>query len=252
MTARIPHILLLLYLMLSCGSTFARDVKIIFLQYTPPYVFENGDGIVVDIVRAALEPAGYKVVPIYLPIGRGAELFAKKRADGTTSIREDSRLVTNYSDDFIQYPNRAFALKASKQSIRSINDLQDKRVIAFQDAHKYLGADFSRVMTKNRHYQEMANQENQTLLLLSGEVDVAVMDESIFRFYREKLIAEGKVPRSTEVDVFALFPPTWFKAAFLDAKVRDDFNRGLATLRQNGRYNGIYRKYIEEYFAKKR
>jgi hypothetical protein len=96
-----------------------------------------------------------------------------------------------------------------------------------------------------------ANQEIQTLMLLLGRIDVAVMDESIFRFYREKLIAEGKAPRATEYEVFSLFPPTPYKTAFIDAKVRDEFNRALSAMRRDGRYGAIYRKYIDEYFVVK-
>ncbi|MBS1159643.1 MAG: extracellular solute-binding protein, family 3 [Proteobacteria bacterium] len=250
--SRLCRTLFLVCLTLSWGQAISRELKIVFFQYTPPYVFENGGGIVVDIVRAALEPAGYQISPVYLPIGRGSDLFAKKRVDGTTIIREDSRLVTNYSDDLMQYPNRAFALKTAKLSIKSVADLKDRSIVAFQDAHKYLGDEFARVVSSDRHYQEISNQEKQVLLLLQGQVEVAVMDENIFRFYREKLIAEGKIERSVEVDIFPLFPPTPFKAAFIDPKVRDDFNRGLATLRRDGRYNATYRKYIEEYFSAKR
>lgn len=245
------RVLSLVCLSLFWGQAFSGELKIVFFQYTPPYVFENGQGIVVDIVRAALEPAGYQITPIYQPIGRGSDLFAKKRVDGTTIIRENSRLVTNYSDTFMQYPNRAFALKDRKFSIKSVDDLKDKNVVAFQDAHKYLGDDFSRVAAANRRYQEVSNQEKQVFMLLLGQIEVAVMDENIFRFYREKLISEGKVERSAEVDVFPLFPPTLFKAAFIDPKVRDAFNRGLAALRASGRDRAIHRKYIDEYFSGK-
>lgn len=233
------------------GQAFSSELRIVFFQYTPPYVFENGQGIVVDIVRAALGPAGYQVTPIYLPIGKGSDLFVKKRVDGTTIIREDSHLVTNYSDTFMLYPNRAFALKNRRFSIKSVDDLKGKNVVAFQNAHKYLGDGFARVTSANRHYQEVSNQEKQVLMLLQGRIDVAVMDENIFRFYQEKLISEGMVERSAEVDVFPLFPLTPFKAAFIDPKVRDAFNRGLATLRSSGRDKSIHRKYIEEYFSSK-
>lgn len=246
---RLSSTLFLMLMLLPWASVQARDLKIIFSQYTQPYVFEQGNGIVVDIVRSALEPAGYRVVPVYVPIGRGFQLFAEKRVDGTAIIRENSGLEANYSDDFMQYHNRAFALKSRQLRLRSFDDFRDMTVVGFQNAYKYLGDEFGRAVAANPNYKEMANQETQTLMLLLGRIDVAVMDESIFRFYREKLIAEGKAPRSVVYEVFPLFPPTPYKTAFVDAKVRDDFNRGLAALRRDGRYEAIYRKYIEQYFA---
>lgn len=250
-TIRAYNLFFLICLALSCSHVQARELKIIFSQYTPPYVFENGQGIVVDIVREALKPAGHTVLPVYAPIGRGFELFAEKRVDGTAIIRENSGLAANYSDDFMQYHNRAFTLKSRRHTLSKLADLKGKTVVAFQNASKYLGEDFGRVMAGNANYKEMANQEIQTLMLLLGRIDVAVMDESIFRFYREKLIAEGKAPRATEYEVFPLFPPTPYKTAFIDAKVRDEFNRALSAMRRDGRYEAIYRKYIDEYFMVK-
>ena len=251
MSIRILRIFFLICLALPWSLAQARDLKIIFSQYTPPYVFEKGDGIVVDIVREALKASGHTVAPVYVPIGRGFELFAEKRVDGTAIIRENSGLKANYSDDFMQYHNRAFTLKSRQLKLDKLADLKDKAVVAFQNANKYLGEDFGRVVAENPNYKEMANQEIQTLMLLLGRIDVAVMDESIFRFYREKLIAEGKAPRATEYDVFPLFPPTPYKTAFIDPRIRDVFNRELSAMRRDGRYEAIYRKYIDEYFALK-
>jgi polar amino acid transport system substrate-binding protein len=252
LSTRILHIFFLIFFALPWGLTYARELKIIFSQYTPPYVFEEGDGIVVDIVREALKASGHTVVPVYAPIGRGFELFAEQRVDGTAIIRENSGLAANYSDEFMQYHNRAFTLKSRQHRLNTLEDFKDKSVIAFQNANKYLGEDFGRAVAKNPHYKEIANQETQTLMLLLGRIDVVVMDESIFRFYREKLISEGKASRSTEYEVFALFPPTPYKTAFIDAMIRDEFNRELKIMRNDGRYEAIYRKYIDEYFTIKR
>lgn len=236
-------------LVLPWGLTHARELKIIFSQYTPPYVLEEGGGIVVDIVSEALKASGHTVLPVYVPMGRGFELFAEQRVDGTAIIRENSGLVANYSDDFMQYHNRAFTLKSRPHRLETLEDLKDKTVVAFQNANKYLDEDFGRVVAQNPHYKEMANQETQTLMLLLGRIDVAVMDESIFRFYREKLISEGKAERSTDYEAFALFPPTPYKTAFTDAHIRDAFNRELKAMRSDGRYDAIYRKYIDDYFT---
>ncbi len=249
-----PKLLQLILLALLAGpwgTAISAELKVVFSQYTPPYVLEKGDGIVVDIVRAALEPAGYKIDPVFAPMGRGLDLYAKKRVDGITTIRESSRLSTNYSDAFIQYHNRVFSLAESGYAIKTMADIKDRSIIAFQDAHKYLGNEFSNAVAGNRRYQEMANQEKQTLALLLGKADLIVMDESVFHYYREKLIAEEKVARSVEVSHFSLFPPTPYKAAFSDPKVRDDFNLGLDAIRRNGRYQAIYKKYIDEYFVVK-
>lgn len=252
MKARLFKIMLALSLMATMGQATARELKLVFSQYMPPYVFENDSGIVVDIVRTALETAGYQVKPLYVPIARGFKMFSEKQVDGTTIIQESSGVKAFYSDNFMQYHNRAFTLKASKLSIQNIDDLKDKSIIAFQHADKYLGEEFGRMAAANKKYKEMAQQDAQTHMVLLGRTDVAVMDESIFKYYREKLVSEGKADRNQAIETFGIFPPTPYKAAFNDAKVRDDFNREINAMKKDGRYEAIYRKYTEQYFAIKK
>ena len=242
---------------LLCAALFgaeahAAELKIIFTQYTPPYVLEQDSGIVVDIVRTALEASGYRVKPVYVPIGRGFKMFAERQVDGTTIIQEGSGLKAHYSDHFMQYHNRAFALKSRNFSIKGVADLKDKSIVAFQNADKYLGAEFGKLAAANPQYKEIAQQEAQTHMLFLGRTDVAVMDESIFRFYRAKLAAEGKTEAGQDYAGFEIFPPTPYKPAFNDPKVRDDFNRGIAAMRKDGRYDAIYKKYADKYFAIKK
>ncbi|MBV8468692.1 MAG: transporter substrate-binding domain-containing protein [Burkholderiaceae bacterium] len=249
MRVTILRFLCLTLLALGMNGARAKELKIIFSKYTPPYVFEDDrGGIVVDIVKTALESAGYTIQPIYVPIGRGFKMFADKQVDGTTIIQESSGLKAFYSKDFMQYYNRAFALKARNFNIRSIADLGDKSIIAFQNADKYLGTDFGKMAAANHKYKEMAQQEAQVHMLLLGRMDVAVMDESIFRYYRERLISQGAADKSQAYIGFDIFPPTSFKAAFNDPAIRDEFDKGIAAMRKDGRYDAIYKKYTSQYF----
>jgi polar amino acid transport system substrate-binding protein len=245
-------LLILMWTGLMSAQVSAEELKIVFGQYTPPYVFEDGTGIVVDITRGALESSGHKVTPVYAPLGRVLRLFAEKQVDGSTVIQEGSGLKAEYSDDFMRYHNRAFVLKSRNLSIRNLGELRGKSIIAFQTATKYLGEEFARAVAGNPNYRELAQQDAQVNMLLLGRTDIAVMDESIFRYYREKLISEGKADRNQEYVGFDIFPPTPYKAAFRDAKIRDDFNKGIAAMQKDGRYDAIYRRYIDQYFAVKK
>lgn len=245
----IMRLLFLLYSFLAYHCAGAQDLKVIFTKYTPPYVFENETGIVVDIVGTALASSGYKINPVYVAIGRGFKMFSDKQVDGTSIIQENSGLQAYYTDDFMQYHNRAFALKSRNFDIKSVADLKGKSIVSFQNASKSLGDEFRKAVTANSKYKEMAQQEAQVKLLLLGRTDIIVMDESIFRYFRQKLIDEGKVDKSQEYVGFEIFSPTPFKAAFHDSRIRDVFNREIAAMRKDGRYEAIYRKYNSQYFA---
>jgi polar amino acid transport system substrate-binding protein len=246
------RLMFLLYSLLACAHASAQDLKIIFSKYTPPYVFEDDSGVVVDIVRTALTGSGYKVTPVYVPIGRGLKMFSDKQVDATTIVQENASQQAYYSNDFMQYHNRAFALKSRNFDIRSISDLKGKSIISFQNSSKFLGEEFRQLATRNPKYKEMAQQEAQVQVLLLGRTDVAVMDESIFRYYRQKLISEGKIAKDQEFVSFNIFPPTPYKAAFHNPIIRDAFNKGIAAMRKDGRYEAIYRRYDQQYFAIKK
>ncbi len=226
----------------------AKPIHVIFSSYTPPYVFENGTGIVIDIVTEALNPAGYKVVPVFLPLGRGFKMFADREIEATSVIKKNAGLKNAfYSDYFMQYHNYAITLKSGPR-VDSISDLASLDVIAFQNAHLYLGKAYGEQVSSNPNYKELPNQEIQVLMLLSGRTDVAVMDKSIFRFYKNKLISEGKVSANVAVVLNNLFEPTRYRTAFIDRHIRDAFNQGLKKLYESGRYDEIYENYTDKYF----
>lgn len=243
---------LLLLLLLGSAQAEEKSISVVFSGSTPPYVIkENDSGIVIDIVREALAQRGYRVTPVYLPIGRGSKMFAERKVDATSIIKKSSGLKNaHYSGYFMQYHNFAFALKTPgrRVHIESVADLGGLDVIAFQYAHRYLGEEFGAAVKDSPHYREFADQETQVRMLLKGRTDVAVMDRSIFEFYKRKLIAEGDVPADVQVMRFDLFAPSKYRTAFVEATVRDEFEKGLQALRDSGRYAEIYRYYTERYF----
>ncbi|MGM0593436.1 MAG: substrate-binding periplasmic protein [Pseudomonadota bacterium] len=239
-------------LILPLSLTAEETISVIFSGSTPPYVIQEQDrGIVVDIVSEALALKGYRVEPVYLPIGRGSRMFAERKVDATSIIKTSSGLKdAHYSDHFMQYHNFAFTLKrpGRRVHIESVEELAHLDVIAFQYAHRYLGEAFGEAVRDNPRYREFADQETQARMLLKGRTDVAVMDRSIFEFYMRKLIAAGDVPADVEVARFNLFEPSKYRTAFVDPQLRDAFEAGLAQLRESGRYEAIYRHYTESYF----
>jgi polar amino acid transport system substrate-binding protein len=226
----------------------AAELRMIFTQYTPPYVIEDGSGILVEIVRTALESSGHTVKPVYVPIGRGFKMFTEKQADGTTILLESSGVKAQYSQNFMQYHNRAFALKARKSADPHDRRLEGQVGHRVPERRKVPGR---RLPSCGRGQSEI--QGNGT----TGRPDpyAAALPNrcrghgrSIFRFYRQKLINEGKADRTQEYVGFNIFPPTPYKAAFHEPKVRDDFDKAIAAMRKDGRYDAIYRKYAERYF----
>ncbi len=214
----------------------------------PYYIPEIESGIELDIVREAMALKGYRIVFRYLtPVQwlRDIELL-KRTVDGVLTVSGLSRIAASYSNVHIIFENIAISLQKNNFTIFSIDNLMDKSVMAFQGAATYLGDEFAAMAEANPRYQEIVNHEELVSLLFSGHADVIVIDKRIFRFYQRHFKYSNRIRRmaaNQEVTTHDLFLPTPYKVAFLDEKVRDDFNAGLDELRRSGRYERIIRKY---------
>ena len=230
-------------------TIYAKDIQVAFSPSTPPYVFKNETGITVDIVKESLAIKGHLLTPIFVSIGRGFKLFKDGYIDATTIIKKNSGLDAFYSDYFMQYHNAIFALRSNHYRINSLSQLSDYYLIGFQNAHKYLGKEFESVIQKSKNkYNEVPDQKMQVLKLLKGHTDIIVMDRHIFKFYKQELISEGKVPKNIQTTLYELFPPTKYRVSFKDERLLNDFNAGLHILKESGRYDEIYHYYSSQYF----
>lgn len=240
---------ILFMIMVLTTMLFAKEINVVFSYSTPPYAFKDGSGIVLSLVKEALAYKGHTINPVYVNMGRAFELFREGHVDANPIIQTSSGLEAFYSDDFMQYHNAAFILKKKHIKIDKIEDLKDLHTIAFQNAHVYLGEEFGEIAkVADKKYIEIADQKQQVSMLLNGRTEVAIMDRHIFTFYKNLLIQEKKVDENIEVELIELFPPTPYKAAFKDEKIRDDFNEGIKYLKKSGKYDEIYDIYSKKYF----
>ncbi len=208
----------------------------------PPYnIPEMDSGIEMDIVREALGGKGYVIQAKYVPFGRVKRELMDGEVDAALTINPDSGIEAFYSDEHLICQNVVVTLQKNHFRIRSVDDLKERSVLAFQDARLYLGKAFASMASHNDRYKEIAKQELQINLLYTDRVDAIVLDKNIFSYYRNR---NDMVDVSQPVDVWQIFPPTPFRVAFMNRQVRDDFNEGLKRLRESGRYDEIVRKYI--------
>ncbi len=231
-------------------SLFAKDIQMLFATSTPPYVFKDGSGIVLSIVKEALAYKNHTVKPVFLEMGRGFEMFKNGYVDATSIIKQTSGIEAFYSDYFMQYHNYAFVLSSNKNiKIDSIKDLKPYHISAFQNARVFLGKEFENtVADMGKKYREIADQKLQVYMFLKNRTQVAVMDRHIFQYYTNMLVSENKIDKDIKVEKAELFEPTRYRTAFRDKSLRDDFNEGLAALKKNGRYDEIYEEYGKKYF----
>ncbi len=221
----------------------AKKLKVAVGLSIPPYVIkEESRGIEFDILKEVLASRGYEMEPVYVPLGRTLHLIKYGQVDGIMSTGQEG-LPGCYTDPHITYWNFAITLKSQNLKIKSVEDLQDKRVISFQNAKNYLGDTFKEMALSNKKYVEIADQSIQNKLLFLGRTDVVVADRFIFEWFRQAPDVKRLVDTEQEVVHHRLFEPSNFSAVFKSQEVCEEFNIGLKEMRTSGRYNEIIASY---------
>lgn len=237
--------LLLLLASLLPGQLLAKPLKVGVSFAIPPYVIKDTHrGIELDLLKEAFAGSGYEPSFEFLPLERTFRLFESGKLDAIINVRPgmvDPHFLTR---PVITFHNRIFTLGSTH--ISTLDDLHTKRVTAFQRARIILGGAFATMANQNPHYEEVAKQQGQVHQLMRGRVDAVVLEERVFYYYLDQLIAAaqtGERYERNQVRQADLFPPTVYHFAFRAADVRNLFDERLEAMRQDGRYRQIFAAY---------
>jgi polar amino acid transport system substrate-binding protein len=222
-----------------------RSALEIGLRPVAPYVIQKPDGslggLEYELITAAMQAGGLDFHAELVPFGRLAEDFRHGMFDGIAPANAAMGLPGCLTRTLLVYRNTAFALSGRNLPLQTVADLAGYDVMAFQNAHRILGGAMADVQARNSRYREVANQMLQVRALFSGRTDVVIMDRRIFRHLMHS--PEIGVDTSAALQEFALFPPTEYSVAFRRAELCATFDRGLETIRRNGSYDQILRRW---------
>ncbi|MBV8649474.1 transporter substrate-binding domain-containing protein [Paludibacterium sp.] len=217
-------------------------VRVLFGLNKPPYIIEGEHrGLEYELISTVFADMGYRIDPVFVPPARMVSLVRAGAFDVATTVRASSGLPGFYSAPYMQYQNMAFVLAKRRIILRSVDDLSDYSVVAFQNAHLVLGDAFRHMTLHNVRYLEVSPQWIENNLLYSGHVDVAVADRRIFQYFNQEV--KSHLDTRQPIRMFALFAPTDYQAVFHDGHLRDLFNKSLARIKQDGRYDAVVARY---------
>ena len=238
--------------LLICPSAeAATPLRIAYGDSLPPWVFADTDsGILLDITRASVEPAGYQVVPVYYPYARRVTAYVNHQVDVVTDISPSvvvkEGLEGYLSVLFYSYENYAISLAEHHYQFNSIMDLSQLKLLSWQGAVHTLGGEYAKMARANPFYEETHNQENQIQMLYLKRVEVIQMDLQIFKYYRGLVGEKGKIDTQQAVDMFPLFGKNHCGFLFRSEAARDAFNQHFVALKNSPQHEQIYEKYTPE------
>ncbi|MEH6651347.1 MAG: ABC transporter substrate-binding protein [Motiliproteus sp.] len=219
-----------------------------FGEAIPPFSFPGSDsGIEIDVIGEALAYHGHKLAPRYLPLARVPINFRQKSVDAAmTDLGIDmTAFGAYYGNSAVIYDNVFISLEERELTISQPQDLNRLSVLSFNGAVRRYPEWLNQVADANL-YIEQNNQMLQVLTLDKRRFDLALSDINIFKYNYLQAKQAGKYKLKpvvfhhfTDVDAADYRPVFW------SAKIRDDFNDGLQQLKQSGRYQAIYDKYLQ-------
>jgi polar amino acid transport system substrate-binding protein len=234
---------------LALGPARAADVSMAFGEKIAPFCFPESDtGIELDVMREALAYRGHVLVPRYYSFARIPVAFKARDVDAAmTDLGEEmTSWGAFYGDPAVFYDNAFFTLSERNLVIRKPEDLNGLSVLSFPGGAKRYPQWLNGVRKAGR-YSEQNDQALQVLTLDRGRYDVILSDRNIFRYFTNMLkLNKTFKPKAVTAHAFVKLEPMDYRPVFWDKKIRDDFNAGLKHLKETGRFDAIYQKYLSD------
>jgi polar amino acid transport system substrate-binding protein len=218
-----------------------------FGQSIPPFSFPDSDsGIEIEIMTAALAVHGHKLIPSYMPLARVPFVFKQGKVDAAmTDLGQDMQaLGAFYGEPAVLYNNVFISLAERNLTIETPEDIAGLSIVSFQGAYKRYPKWL--MPAKNDDlYAENFKQEKQVLLLERKHFDLVLSDINIFKYHQIQNQQElGKALKPVKFHHFTTVIPNDYRPVFWKEAIRNDFNDGLANIKQSGLYQAIYDNYL--------
>ncbi len=238
--------LLAIGLIAGCGNDASKKEKVLRVGAEttfPPFEFTddkgNYIGFDIELTQAIAKKMGYKWE--FKSMGFDALIPALKTNDidvvasGINATPERAKVVI-FSDEYFKEGGFITIVKKDNNDIKSMDDLTNKRVgaqigtVPVEMAKKIPGTTVKEIDSNSQLFEE----------LKAGTVDAVILDNAVAMYYLKqgadkdlKLVGKATDPEGT---VMAFRQD--------DTKLRDEVNKALKELKEDGTYKKIYEKWF--------
>lgn len=235
--------LLVIIALTPCAAfSSARDAPLVAAvpPYSPPYISQDfTSGFLIDVTQKALDRSFHKHVSV-----AWADLATKKdEADILVGVLGGSDGIYYSESPILSISNAVVSHKGAP--IRSMEELTafaaaGGTILAFKDAHLFLGDDFAAATESTPNYYEYEDQFDQVKAFYDDMDAVAVMDPEILHGIAAALDL-GDEEDALEAHLFEGRVDCF--AGFTDKALRDAFDAKFNQMCSNGSYMRLAAKY---------
>lgn len=230
------------------SSKKITPVSVAIRQDVQPYVTDEGaGGFEIDLVKAIFSETKYTPEFVQLPRVRMIQTFNSQGIDGLLTSNVTLKGQGCLTDWYIEHKNVGVTLAARKIAINRLPDIADMSIITFDGARSFLGPTFVAETKKSQRYIESPDQKIHVSLVYFGYFDVAIGDEWILKM--AQIDHKRKSGTYKPLTIHRILPATLYGARFRDQAICDAFNKGLATIRANRRYDVIVSEHFDRITA---
>ncbi|MBH48753.1 MAG: hypothetical protein CME71_11345 [Halobacteriovorax sp.] len=186
------------------------------------------------VLETIAECMGRKIELELAPYGRHLSYFGiSDKFDLVATVPPGGKVSGFQSKSHIDYQNVVTTLKDFTGVISSVSDLKGLDVVSFKGARSML-AGLEDAIPTFKTYQEIAQQDLHTRMLMFKRVDAVISDKYIFFSHTKRLqrLEPDRKQLFRETKTHEVFEPSKFTVSLKNQKLRDSFNRCLELRRQ--------------------
>lgn len=203
-----------------------KPVRVGTITHNPPYVIENpSKGIDLDLVTAAFDHVGLKVMFQHAPLSRVQILLETGKVDAMTTFRTTDGLCTN-SDVFSHWYDGITVPLATERDVQGVDDLAGLRVGMFPGAVMVLPNLTAAHVESFGRSIVVYNREQLIKMLNYNRLDAYIGDYWALEYAYRQLASERPKPYRVAV----AFEPTPRRLCIRDEGLTALFNRGVAAV----------------------
>ncbi len=235
---------LFLTLIILSSNAYSKELIVGAGDFEPFFVKKGETGLFLDLTREVFKQMpDYNIKFRFAPNKRLLQEINLGRLDAACNIFKGSDTKAFLSSPLFRFSDVAVTMKKNNLEINKIADLTGKSIVAYQGATDLLGEEYKNItLSSGTKYKENANQETTTAMLIKGRVDVRVGDIFIFLHAINSPANKGKVTIK-DFTVHRIWPDVFSCIAFKDKKIRDEADKAIETIKANGTFDAVYKKY---------